>query len=642
MFHLSLPDFDEADFIKLLRCDERVEQRMERGELPVHEVKALFGALGGTPGLVKEASSVLRTSDIEELINKLKEGEPGRLGETREAYLQKILADALFEALSAESRAVVCRVAVSDLPIPLDAVAWITGREPEAIATSLGECVSMGLLQRLDQENLPGLYQAPGLLRPWLLAFERISQDGAIIVHRLLAAFWRSRYEAGRERELRVPIDAGLLACRTHAEQGHDATNFCWATDSLATLLVRRSETRRARALIEQVPASDRTFRLWVTLGGLKSQTGETEQARSDLEQALALNPPVEGTAWVLDFLARIDVSLGRYDVARARFRESLRIARVAGDREGEARLLGGIASIDLEQGNYRDAREGFDQSLRIMRTIGDMAGEAASLHSLATVDLRQHRFDDARYRLEESLQITRTVGDRVREASTLHQFAIVDVHQGRLDDAHDRLCDSVRIASAIGDRRGEATSLHALASIDMERRKYKDARDRFIQSWRILRDTGDKVGEAQSLHQLSVLAWEVGRRLEAVAIASMSWQILQSVEHGDRTSELLYQVALFNKLGYDKEQAKAALEEGIGEYARDGGESLLDRTFAGLTSGDWSEARVGAADDERSLAPTSPLTSSEPSQPPPREGEPRRWFRAIWPWGRERTPGSP
>ena len=169
---------------------------------------------------------MLRTADPDALIEDLEGVSPGKLSEARESYYQRIIATRLYEALPAEARSMVSRLAISELPLPIDAVMRIAGADEALARSSLEAGVAFGLLQRFDEPDLPSLYHPPGLLRPWLSDPERLTEQDASFVHQHLAAFWRSSYEADREAELRVPIEVELWACRAHAERGEEAATF--------------------------------------------------------------------------------------------------------------------------------------------------------------------------------------------------------------------------------------------------------------------------------------------------------------------------------------------------------------------------------------------------------------------------------
>ena len=129
VLHLPLPDLDEPNFRKFLRRDEVVDRRIGRGELPATLIHDLYQKLGGTPGFLENVRRVLRTADPDALIEDLEGDSPGELSEARESYYQRIIATRLYEALPAEARSVVSRLAISELPLPIDAVMQIAGAD---------------------------------------------------------------------------------------------------------------------------------------------------------------------------------------------------------------------------------------------------------------------------------------------------------------------------------------------------------------------------------------------------------------------------------------------------------------------------------------------------------------------------------
>jgi hypothetical protein len=306
VLHLSLPDFDLADFIKFLRSDSRVEDRIRRGELPRSLLEQLFRALGGTPGFLDHVRFILRSADIDTLISELDEGEQGHLGEARDAHIAKVLAARLYESLPQESRSVTARLAVSELPIPLDAVVSIAGNRQKVVQNQLQQGVALGLIQRLEEADLPALFQVPGILRYWLKAPERLPEPDAQAVHRHLAVFWRACFENEREEELRVAAEVVLLTCRSHAALGEFTESLCWATVALAGVLERRFDRRGARAILEQIPDHDRDVACWLELAPLKFMMGELGSAQDDLVRALDLHPPRDDLADILSQFAWI------------------------------------------------------------------------------------------------------------------------------------------------------------------------------------------------------------------------------------------------------------------------------------------------------------------------------------------------
>ncbi len=150
VLHLPLPDMEESNFRKFLRRDAVVDGRISRGELPAALIHDLYRRLGGTPGFLENVREVLRTAEPDALIEDLEGDSPGKLSEARESYYQRIIATRLYEALPPEARGAISRLAISELPLPIDAVMRIAEADEALARSSLEAGVAFGLLQRFD------------------------------------------------------------------------------------------------------------------------------------------------------------------------------------------------------------------------------------------------------------------------------------------------------------------------------------------------------------------------------------------------------------------------------------------------------------------------------------------------------------
>jgi tetratricopeptide (TPR) repeat protein len=575
VLHLPLPDLDEPNFLKFLRRDEDVDRRIGRGELPMTLIRDLYQKLGGTPGFLENVRRVLRTADPDDLIEDLEGGTPGRLSEARESYYERIIATRLYGAMSAEARNIVSRLAISDLPLPMDGVMRIAEADETLVGSSLEAGFAFGLLQRFDEPDLPSLYHPPGLLRPWLSDPERLPEADASIVHERLAAFWRSSFEANREVELRVPVEVELWICRAHAKCSEDPATFQWATIWLSRLLERRTEWIAARELLEQIPEPERDTDCLMVLAGVEFLLGEWKAARIHFEDAHQRMP--NGSlreALALHQLATIDLNEGDYPAAEEKFANALQIRQGLGDLAGEAASLHQLAAIDLNRSDYEAAQMKLVSVLEIQRALGDRSGEAVTLHELAAIDLDEGEYVKARERSEKALQMQQEIGNRMGEAAAFHQLASIDLREDRNTTARERFQKALKISQELGDRMGEAAALHGLASIDLREGAKLAAREEFEKSLEINEDLGNQAGEAATLHQLATLDLDEGEYVKARERFEKALGI--NLVRGNRSGEAatLHNLATIdfkegrNELAWEKSIRSLQIKQEIGDRA--------------------------------------------------------------------------
>jgi tetratricopeptide (TPR) repeat protein len=560
VLHLPLPDLDEPNFLKFLRRDEVVDDRIGRGELAPTLIHDLYRRLGGTPGFLENLRRVLRTADPDALIEDLEGDSPGALSEARESYYQRIIANRLYETLPGEARGVVSRLAISELPLPIDAARQITGADEALTKSSLEAGVAFGLLQRFDEPDLPSLYHPPGVLRRWLSDPARLPEPDALIVHQHFAAFWRSSHDAGRETELRVTVEVELWACRSHAERGDEAATFQWSTVRLAWMLDRRAEWSAARALLQEIPEQEQGADCLLALAIVETSLGEWKAARFHLQRAQQLLP--DGTseeALTWHQLATIDVHEGDYAAARPKFTKALDIRKAIGDRAGEAVTRHNLAAIDLNEGHYAAAREKIARALEINQAIGNRAGEAATWRSLSTIDVREGDYAAARPKVVKALEINQAIGDRAGEAAAWHGLAGIDVREGDYAAAREKFAKALEMRQVIGNREGEAATLHDLGAIDFNEGHYAAARERFDKSLQIKQAIGDREGEAATLQQLAVIDRAEGHYAAAREKFDKVLATMQAIGHQDGEAAVWHQLA---KVDLDEDKYAAAREK--------------------------------------------------------------------------------
>jgi tetratricopeptide (TPR) repeat protein len=582
VWNRSVDDLSEAEFLKFLRRDTKVDERLQRGELTRSLVTRLYKLLGGTPGFLDQVRTLLRTADVDELTDDPL-GEGLTLDQKRQAYYERIFLPRLYALLPPDGQRLASRLAMSELPLPPDALAGLLGKDEQAAVVAANAGVAYGLLQAFPVEELPILYHPPGLLRPWLIEEERLSTDDTRAAHSYLARFWRESYEQDREGDLRVPIDIELLACRSHAREAGDWSILCWATNQLASRLIEVSEWRQSRALLQDIPEADRDGDVWHNLASIDLHEGDYPAARERFGRALQKLHQISDKAGEADTwhrLGNIDVHESDYPAARVKLGRAFQMRQQIGDTAGEATIWHELAVIDLYEGDYPDAREKADRSLTMRRQIGDKAGEAADWHLIGAIDVNEGDYPAAREKFDRSLTMRQQIGDKAGEAATRHELGTIDAREGDYPAAREKLDRSLTMRQQIGDKAGEAADWHGLGTIDVREGDYPAAREKFGRALAIERQIGDKAGEAATWHQLGFIAWETGRMSEGMRLVALSVALRSRIGSGDAQQALENFAGMCEKLGHTPEQAQDIIRAVVQSYQQDRGRQLLLDAF--------------------------------------------------------------
>ena len=311
-----------------------------------------------------------------------------------------------YEALAPEFGRALSRLALVEIPLPLDGGARVTGLGEDETADAVGRWLQLGMVQRFGEEDEVPLFAAYPLQREFLTAGERLTEDEANAVHSAAAAFFQDCFQK-REQELRLPVGVGLLACLHHASIASDHERRRWATVRLCWQMIRRSDFIPARTLAEPLLQEDRHPDLLRVVGRVALDTGDWKTGRKLAEEEQEVRAGLNdraGEAAIWHQLATIDLREGSYPAAREKFEKALAMRQVIGDHVGEATTGHQLATIDLREGNYPAAREKFEKALVMFQALGNRASEVTTWHQLGTIDLNQGRYSAAREKFEKAL----------------------------------------------------------------------------------------------------------------------------------------------------------------------------------------------------------------------------------------------
>ncbi|MBC7805500.1 MAG: tetratricopeptide repeat protein, partial [Akkermansiaceae bacterium] len=190
---------------------------------------------------------------------------------------------------------------------------------------------------------------------------------------------------------------------------------------------------------------------------------------------------------------------------AVAYFRESLRMAREAGDAASAGKTILNIGNVAYRRGDFPEAQACYEETLTIHRARGDDWGVASALGSLGNVAQGTGDYAAARAFQEQSLALSRALGDTRMTAYTLHNLGNLAGLEGDPERARLFYEEALPRERALGDRRGVAALLTSLANLALQSGDFGAARCQLAEAISLIRDVEDRLG---MLLALDGVAW--------------------------------------------------------------------------------------------------------------------------------------
>ncbi len=263
------------------------------------------------------------------------------------------------------------------------------------------------------------------------------------------------------------------------------------------------------------------------------------------LETALATSgdlPPAPRAKalWGAGVLAE---GAGDYVRAKDCLRESLELARVAGDRYVIGFALGALGYLSLHHGDLVQAEALAEEGLVHVRAIGDDDAIAAVLGTLASVAFFQGNYARAVVRSEESLALYRGLGSVHGTASVLAHLGRALLEMGDHKRALAVLSESLVLSQRVGNKWYTVSALEGLAGAATAREDWEHAARLFgavaalaeasgIASRPAHRATNDRLLAAVRTHLESTTfasAWEAGTALSLEHVVAEALRVADS-----------------------------------------------------------------------------------------------------------------
>jgi predicted ATPase/DNA-binding SARP family transcriptional activator/class 3 adenylate cyclase len=505
---LGLPDARESDLVVLASsdavrlfyeraADARVGFALSSENAPA--VTAICSRLEGIPLAIELAAARVRTLTLVQIAKRLEESfdllsKGSRGAGTRQASVQATISWS-HDLLSATEQILFRRLSVFVGGFTLEASEGICsgdGLEASEVIDALDGLIDKSLVALGEERAGQGRYRMLETIRAY--AAERLGAAGEVPS----LGYRHASFYAQLAREC--------------AEMGDTASSLDRLEADHPNLL----------AAIVHLANSDRPLehgQLSADLASFWDLHGHWQLASRELPRYLARpdrDPALSGRC--ADVLASISLRLGNYDEARARFTETIDIARELGDRHLESRSVGGLGVISHERGDYSDARACLEKALAIAVELGDPHLMNRWVGGLGTIAGHVKDFPEAKARYQQAVSMAREFGDRRFEGMWLGNLGTVCKEEGSYAEAREQIEQALAIANELGDRRTGTTWIGTLGELGAILGDYSEARSRYGQALEIFRELGDRYAESEQLGRLGMIAINLGEYPEAQA----------------------------------------------------------------------------------------------------------------------------
>ena len=496
---------------------QAVQPRFRLDDRVRDDVVRLVRLLDGLPLALELAAARVRVLPPKRILDRMNRrfdllrGQRGR-GRGRQATLKGTI-DWSWDLLAPHERAALAQCAVfeggfdleaaeavidlspwPDAPWPMDTVESLVDQSlVRALPQPDGE-TRFGLFRSIQDYARSKLCEAGAVRGPDGESFGgQASRDEAALRHAEHFARW------GDEEELALLRSHGALDVRNRL------------TADLDNLV---AATRNALAVDEGTTAG------MAALGALAvlESTGPFTLAVQLSEQALAVGGDATVHGRLREALGVVLNRSGQAEEAREQLDQALLVARQERLAGFEARVLLGLGANALHSGRLEDAETRLREALDRLRREPDDALQAAVLAELAhVVGIRGGRFEEGTAAARRALDMQRSVGDVGGEAVTLSYLGALSAIQGRFDEGLDAYAASRDLASQTGDRRTAGLSQGMMGSIYGLTGRHTEASQAFRNAIRIQSSIGDRVHEAMHVSNYGHLLKDMGELAEAV-----------------------------------------------------------------------------------------------------------------------------
>lgn len=364
-----------------------------------------------------------------------------------------------------------------------------------------------------------------GLVEKSLL---RSSADGRWDIHELLRMYGVEQLEA-----------SGLSQIAAEAHSAHYVVLLHRLAPDLKgerqpqALDALRADFENVRAALEWAIRQGRVDHLGAALDALfsfyelESRLYEGDDLLARVAEALVGNSPFYCRA--LAHQAKLKITLGQYDHARALLEESIALAESLDLMEGMAYGLSLLALATCYVGDHVKAGDICHRSLALYDTLADDWGRAQGLYIQGYIHQRSGDFKAAQQCYRQSVELFRTLGDMRFLTVSLTNLGVMMYTLGSYPEARTTLEESLSLAQQIGHRLEIARALDHLGMVVFWGMKdYAGAAAWYEQALALHREIGDPPGIAFALNNIGDVGYQSGDYLRAQQYYAEAYGLFQ------------------------------------------------------------------------------------------------------------------
>lgn len=285
-------------------------------------------------------------------------------------------------------------------------------------------------------------------------------------------------------------------------------------------------------------------------------------------QRALVAAPDVSPSvrARALCGAALMALNVGDLALAEHQSRESMALARDAGDEETAWRALLNLGYTYMDLGDIDRATPILEESLALARATGDKSRMAAALLPLANAVTRED-FERAFAMREESLALARETGDKWCLLLALGSLGRAAAVRGDYQRATDLFAESRQVSRAIGDEAVSALRLAQLGGLATTQGEFDRGRALFEES----------LGELQQLRADLFVIWakeeyaaallSQGEYAQAEVLCNECLTVARRIHARGDVAELLHTLGRSALLQGDADRADGLLQESLALY---------------------------------------------------------------------------